>query len=173
MPSRVPLSVCLVRGDFGSSLRCISEQSSCHPVGNLEMVGRLRFFVESYRLCVPKLKSMGWQCAILGQLVGTTKIQDGCRDPGKLRNVFIFILRHARNIICIMYSHVSRYEEFNGTVYNNVRLCSHDQNSKWPPFSPILAKIEHNLIAFCYINMILFCPFLCFTISGLNREYCN
>ena len=66
-----------------------------------------------------------------------------------------------------------RYEEFNGTVYNNVRLCSHDKNSKWPPFSPTIAKIEHKLIAFCYINMILFCPFLCFTISGLKRKYFN
>ena len=56
------------------------------------------FFAESYRLCVPELKSVGWRCAILGQLVGTTKIQDGCRDPGKLQNVFIFI-HHARNII--------------------------------------------------------------------------
>ena len=46
-------------------------------VGNQEMVGRVRFFAESYRLCVPELKSVGWQCAILGQLVGTTKIQDG------------------------------------------------------------------------------------------------
>ena len=95
---------------------------------------------------------MGWQCAILGQLVGTTKIQDGCRV-------------HLYTTSCqehnyFMYPHVLRYEEFNGTVYNNVRLCSHDQNSKWPPFSPTIAKIEHNLIAFCYINMILFCPFL-------------
>ena len=54
-------------------------------VGNLEMVGRVSFFAESYRLCVRELKSVGWQCAILGQLVGTTKIQDGCRDPGKLQ----------------------------------------------------------------------------------------
>ena len=67
-------------------------------VGNLEVFGRLRFFAESYRLCVPELKSVGWQCAILGQLVGTTKIQDGCRDPGILQNVFIFTLHHARNI---------------------------------------------------------------------------
>ena len=72
-------------------------------VGNLEMVGRLRFLAESYRLCVPKLKSVGWQCAILaiGQLVGTTKIQDGWRDPGKLQNVLIFTLHHARNILFI------------------------------------------------------------------------
>ena len=70
---------------------------------NLEMVGRLRCFSESYRLCVPELKSVGWQCAILGQLVGTTTIQDACRDPGKLQNVFIFALYHARNIhfVCI------------------------------------------------------------------------
>ena len=33
---------------------------------NLEMVGRVRFFAESYRLCVPELKS-----DILGQLMGT------------------------------------------------------------------------------------------------------
>ena len=33
-----------------------------------------------------------------------------------------------------MYTHALRYEKFNGTVYNNVRLCSHDPNSKWPPF---------------------------------------
>ena len=63
------------------------------------MLGRLRFFAESCRLCVPELKSMGWQCAILGQLVGTKKIQDGCRDPGKLQDVFIFALHEARNII--------------------------------------------------------------------------
>ena len=43
-------------------------KSSCHFV-NLEMVGRLRVFAESYRVCVPDLKSVGWQCAILGQLV--------------------------------------------------------------------------------------------------------
>ena len=36
-----------------------------------------------------------------------------------------------------------------------------DKNPKWPPFSLTIAKIEHNLIDFCYINMILFCPFLC------------
>ena len=59
------------------------------------------FFAESYRLCVPELKSVGWQCAILGQLVGTTKIQDGCRDPDRLQNVFIFKLHHARNIIFV------------------------------------------------------------------------
>ena len=68
---------------------------------NLEMVGRLRIFAESYRLCVLKLKSVGWQCAILGQLGGTMKIQDGCRDPGKLQNVFIVTLHHARNIIVV------------------------------------------------------------------------
>ena len=68
---------------------------------NLEMFGRVRFFAESYRLNVPELKSVGWQCAILGQLVGTTKIQDGSRDPGKLQNVFIFTLHHARNIIIL------------------------------------------------------------------------
>ena len=72
-----------------------------------------------------------------------------------------------------MYTHAFSYEEFNGTVYNNVRLCSREQNSKLPPFSPTIAKIEHNLIAFYYINMILFCPFLCFTISGLKRKYFN
>ena len=72
-----------------------------------------------------------------------------------------------------MYTHALRYEEFNGTVYNNVRLCSHDQNSKWPPFSPTIAKIEHNLIAFRYVNMILFGSFLCFNISGLKRKYFN
>ena len=65
------------------------------------MVGRLRFFAESYRLRVPELKSVGWQCAVLGQLVGTTKVQDGCRNPGTLQNVFIFTLHHARNIICV------------------------------------------------------------------------
>ena len=65
------------------------------------MVGRLSFFAESYRLCVPELKSVGWQYAILGQLVGITKIQDGCHDPGKFQNVFIFTLHHARNIICV------------------------------------------------------------------------
>ena len=37
----------------------------------------------------------------------------------------------------------------------------------------LIAKIEHNLIAFCYINMILFCPFLRFAISGLKRKYFN
>ena len=63
--------------------------------------------------------------------------------------------------------------KFNGTVYNNVRLCSRDQNPKWPPFSPTIAEIKHDLIDFCYINMILFCPFLCFTIPGLKRNYFN
>ena len=78
--------------------------------------------------------------------------------------MFIFTLHHVRNII-VTYTHALRYEEFNGTVFNNVRRCSRDQNSKWPPFSLTVAKIEHNLIPFCYINMILFFPFLCFTIS--------
>ena len=68
---------------------------------NLEMFGRLRVFADSHRLCVPELKSVGWQCAIFGQLVGTTKIQDGCRDPGILQNVFIFTLHHDRNIILV------------------------------------------------------------------------
>ena len=55
------------------------------------MFGRLRFFVaDSYRLCVPELKS-----------VGTTKFQDGCRDPDKLQNVFIFTLHHVSNIIVV------------------------------------------------------------------------
>ena len=53
-----------------------------------------------------------------------------------------------------MYSHALRYEEFTGTVYNNVRLCPRDQNSKCPPFPPTIAKIEYNFIAFCYINII-------------------
>ena len=70
-------------------------------VANLEMVVRLSVFAESYRLCVPDLKSVEWQCAILGQLVGTTNIQDGCRDPGKLQNVFIFTLHHAKNIFLV------------------------------------------------------------------------
>ena len=52
-------------------------------------------------------------------------------------------------------------------------IMSRDQNSIWPPMSPIIAKIEHNLIVFCSINMILFCPFLCFTMSGLKRKYFN
>ena len=96
---------------------------------------------------------MGWQCAILGQLVGTTKIHDGCREQN----------------FC-MYTHALWYEKCNGTIYNNVRLCPRDHNSTWPPFSPTIVNIEHNLIAFCYINMIFFCPFLCFTISGLKRS---
>ena len=111
---------------------CVSVYSGATlycTVGNLEMFGRVRFFfAESYRLNVPKLKSVGWQCAILGQLVGTTNIQDGCLGPGKLQNMFIFTLRHARNIIFFMYTLALRYEEFNGTYYNKVRLCSRDQN---------------------------------------------
>jgi len=59
------------------------------------------FFAESYRLCIPELKSVRWQCAILGQLVGTTKIQDGCCDTDILQNVFIFTLHHVRNIIVL------------------------------------------------------------------------
>ena len=43
---------------------------------------------------------------------------------------------------------------------------------KRQPFSSTIAKIDHNLIAVCYI-MILFCPFLCFTISVLKRKYFN
>ena len=30
-----------------------------------------------------------------------------------------------------MYTHALRYEEFNGTVYNNVRLCSHQIKSMY------------------------------------------
>ena len=59
-----------------------------------------------------------------------------------------------------MYTHALAYGEFNGAVYNNVRLCSRNKNPKWPLFSQTIAKIKHNLIDFCYINMILFCPFL-------------
>ena len=99
-------------------------------------------------------------------------MQDGCRDPGKLQNVFIFTLHQARNIF-FMYTLALRYDEFNGTFYNNVRLFSRDQNKKRQPFSSTIAKIDHNLIAVCYINMILFCPFLCFTISVLKRKYFN
>ena len=62
-------------------------------------------------LCVPELKSVAWQCAILRQLVGTTKIQDGCRDPGKLQNVFIFTLHHSMYILFFMYQHALMYEE--------------------------------------------------------------
>ena len=65
------------------------------------MVCRLRCFAELYRLCVPELKSVGWQCAILGQLVGTSKIQDGCRDPGKVQKVFIFTLHRARDMMLV------------------------------------------------------------------------
>ena len=68
------------------------------------------------------------------------------------------------------YTPALRYEEFNGTVYDNVRLCSRDQNSKWPPLSPTIANIQHNLIAICYINMILFCPSLCFTFQDVKRS---
>ena len=32
------------------------------------------------------------------QLVGTKQIQDGCRDPYELPDVFIFTLHHVRNI---------------------------------------------------------------------------
>ena len=59
-----------------------------------------------------------------------------------------------------MHTHAFAYEEFNGPVYNNVRLCSRDHNSKWPPFSPTIVKIELNWIELSYINMTLFCPFL-------------
>ena len=59
---------------------------------------------------------MGWRCAILRQLVGIWQIQDGCRDPGKFQNVFMFTLQYARDIILV-------YEEFNGTISNDVRLC--------------------------------------------------
>ena len=105
--------------------------------------------------------------SIFGQLVGTRKIQDGCRDPGKFQNVFIFTLHHVRNIIF----RALAYEEFNGTDYNSVRLCSCDQNSKWPPFSPTIAKIEHNLIDLCYINIILFCPYPGFIIPLVQRNH--
>ena len=52
------------------------------------MVGRVSLFAELYRLCVPELKSEGWQ------------IQDGGRDPGTLNNVLLFTtLQHAINIM--------------------------------------------------------------------------
>ena len=92
-------------------------------------------------------------------------------EPRKSKMAVVILVNY-KMCFC-MYSHALRYEEFNGAVYINVRLCSHDQHSKWPPFSPTIDKIEHNLIAYCYINMILFCPFLCFTISGLKRKYFN
>ena len=132
------------------------------------MVGRQSFFAESYRLCIHELKSAGWQCAILGQLVGTTKIQDGCRDPGKLQNVFIFTLHHARNIIfiCTRMLWVTRnsMEPFL-IMSDNVRVTKIQHGRHFHQ--------RHNLIVFYYINMILFCPFLCFTISGLKRTYFN
>ena len=117
-------------------------------------------FAESYRLCVPELKSVRWQCAIFRQFVGTTKIQDGCRDPGKLQ--MCSSLHYIMLGTYFLYTHALAYGEFNGTVCNIVRLCPHDQNPKWPPFFRQLSKIKHNLIEFCYIY-ILFCPFLCFT----------
>ena len=78
-------------------LAIIVELPFCEP-GN---VWSSKVFLLNHRLCVPELKSVGWQCAILGQLVGTTKIQDGCRDPSKLQNVFICTLHHAKNIIFV------------------------------------------------------------------------
>ena len=73
--------------------RC-SYWSSCHPIMYCREPGNgwscKVFFAKSYRICVPELKSDGWLCAILGQVVGITKIQDSCREPGKLQNVFIF-----------------------------------------------------------------------------------
>ena len=92
--SLVHQSLCLLICELLRNKRFIVELPFCEP-GN---VWSSKVFAESYRLCVPELESVGWQCAILGQLVGTTKIQDGCRDPDKVQNVFIFTLHHARNI---------------------------------------------------------------------------
>ena len=116
------------------------------------MVNRVRFFAESYRLCALEFKSGGCQCAILGQLVGTTKIQDGCRDLDKLQNMFIFTLHHARNIIfvCtrILWRMGNSMEPFI-IMSDYVPVIT---NKKWPPLSSTITKIKHKLIDFCYIN---------------------
>ena len=46
------------------------------------MFDRVRFFAESYRLCVPELKSVGWQCAILGQLAMKNEAIHDNEDEG-------------------------------------------------------------------------------------------
>ena len=52
--------------------------------------------------------------------------------------------------------HALACEAFSGTISNNVRLCSRDQNSKWQPSSQKIANIEHNFIDLCCVDIILF-----------------
>jgi len=82
---------------------------------------------------------VGWQRAIIGQLVGTKQIQYGGHDLGKLQNVFIFTLQHATILV-----HALAYEVFSGTISSIVQLCLLDPNSKWLPYlPPQITKIEH------------------------------
>jgi len=101
-------------------------------------------------------------------------------EPGKSKTAAVILVNYKKcsslhdiilEICFCIYTQVMAYEEFNGSVYNSVRLCSCDQNSKWPTFSPTIAKIEHNLIDLCYINMILFCTYPCFAISDNHRNH--
>jgi len=90
---------------MGSSCKIV-ELPYCEPEKGLSC----QFFAESYTLCAPKLNSVGWQCAILGQLMGTRQIQDGCSDPIKLQNVFIFAIQYYQHHFGI-YTHALAYEE--------------------------------------------------------------
>ena len=50
----------------------------------------------------------------------------------------------------IYYFYVHACFAVRGIQWNHFKIMSL-QNTKWPLFSPTIAKIEHNLIAFCYI----------------------
>ena len=167
----VTLNVAGARGDVNSNLVKLPPYY-IYTVGNLEMTGRVSVFAESYRLYVPELKSVGLQCPILGQLMGTRRIQHGCHDPGKLqKRIHIYTTACCQHNVGI-YTHALTHEEFNGTISNNVRLCSCDQNKKWPPFSLTIARNKHNLIDFCYINVFVFVsiPLFCHT-RRVQRNY--
>ena len=70
--------------------------------------------------------------------MGTWQIQDGCRDSDNV---------HLYTTACYGYNfddytHALAFEEFNGTISNDVRLCSCDNNSKWSPCYVIIAQAE-------------------------------
>ena len=94
-------------------------------VGNLEIVGRLRFFLLNH-IDYVSLNSNPWD--------GNAPSLGNSWEPRKSILVNYQICSSLHYIMLgkffCMYTHALRNEEFNGTVYNNVRLCSRDQNSK-------------------------------------------
>ena len=83
---------------------CLSRVAALlNALGNLEMVGGVRCFAESFQLCVPELKSLDGNALSLGNSWEPGKSKMAAIDPGKLQNVLIFTRQHAVNIILILH----------------------------------------------------------------------